>query len=342
MTAMTRLLAALALTLLLAACGRTEPAEPSETVASEPALTEHGVRMIPVETPFGTYEVWTRKVGDNPSIKVLLLHGGPGATSEYFEIFDDHFPAEGIEYYYYDQLGSARSDQPDNDSLWVTERFVEEVEQVRQALGLGADDFFLLGHSWGGILATEYALRYQEHLKGLIISNMMASCPAYDRYAEEVLGPALPPDVLEEIRALEAAEDFGNPRYNELLMAHYYPKHVLRRPVEEWPDAVNRAFANINPDIYVLMQGPSEFGISGRLENWDRSADLGMITVRTLVIGAEHDTMDPAYMEWMAGQLPRGRYLYCPEGSHMAMWDDEATYVPGVIAFLRDVDSGAF
>ncbi len=132
-----------------------------------------GVKLIPVETPKGTFRVWTKRVGNHPTRKVLLLHGGPGAIHEYFEACDSFFPAVGIEYYYYDQLGSFYSDQPDEPDLWETARFVEEVEQVRQALGLDRDNFFLLGHSWGGILALEYALKYQSHLKGLVISNMM-------------------------------------------------------------------------------------------------------------------------------------------------------------------------
>jgi proline iminopeptidase len=142
-----------------------------------------GVKMIPVETPRGTFRVWTKRVGNNPKVKVLLLHGGPGATHEYFEGFEGFLPAEGIEFIYYDQLGSAYSDQPRDESLWTTERFVDEVEQVRQALGLDRDNFYLLGHSWGGILATEYALAHQQHLKGLVISNMMMSIPDYNRYA---------------------------------------------------------------------------------------------------------------------------------------------------------------
>src|SRR5579872_1297154 len=100
-----------------------------------------GVKMIPVQTPKGTFHVWTKRVGNNPRIKVLLLHGGPGATHEYFEAFDSYFHAAGVEYYYYDQLGSAYSDQPDMPELWDLPRFVEEVEQVRQALGLDQNNF---------------------------------------------------------------------------------------------------------------------------------------------------------------------------------------------------------
>ena len=299
-----------------------------------------GVRLIPIDTPKGSFKVWTKRVGNSSSMRLLLLHGGPGATHEYFEAFDSYLPAAGIEYYYYDQLGSFYSDQPDDPDLWEIPRFVEEVEQVRRALGLDRDNFYLLGHSWGGILAMEYALRYQQHIKGLIISNMMASIPAYNDYAHNVLMPAMDQEALAEIQRYESEGDYENPRYMELLMQHHYVYHVLRMPLEDWPDPVNRAFAHINPKIYVPMQGPSELGASGKLERWNRTADLGRIEVPTLVIGAEHDTMDPKHMRWMANQIPRARYLHCPNGSHMAMYDDQETYCYGLIAFILDVDAG--
>ncbi len=293
-------------------------------------------RYLTIETPAGPYRVWTKKMGDNPNIKILLLHGGPGMTHEYWENCVDYFGEAGFEFYFYDQLGSHKSDQPDNPDLWVTERFVEEVEQVRRALGLDASNFFLMGHSWGGILAMEYALKYQDNLKGLIISNMMASSPDYDRYADEVLATRIPSDALAEIRKLEANEAYDDPRYMELLMEHHYPQHVLR--LEEWPDPVVRALENYNPQVYVLMQGPSEFGIGGRLAEWDRKADLPEIEVPTLTIGATYDTMDPKHMEWMAQEVQNGAYLHCPEGSHLAMWDDEVTYYQGVVDFVQRVD----
>jgi len=138
-----------------------------------------GARRIPIDTPAGRSWVWTKRVGNNAELKVLLLHGGPGSTHEYLEACDSYLPAAGIEYYYYDQLGSGFSDQPDDPSLWELHRFVDEVEQVHSALGLGPDNFVLYGHSWGGILAIEYALAHQEQLRALVISNMMASAPAY-------------------------------------------------------------------------------------------------------------------------------------------------------------------
>ena len=299
-----------------------------------------GVRLIPIVTPYGSFRVWTKRVGNSPTARILLLHGGPGVTHEYFEAFDSYFPAAGIEYYYYAQLGSAFSDQPDIDDLWDLPRFVDEVEQVRQALGLRRENFYLLGHSWGGVLAMEYALRHQEHLKGLIVSNMMSSVPAYNEYARTAIMPTMDPAALAEIQRIESEGTTDDPRYMELLIPHHYEQHVLRMPQAEWPDPVQRAFKRLNPKVYVPMQGPSELGASGKLVDWDRSAELGRIAVPTLVIGARHDTMDPAHMEWMSRQFKRGRYLHCPNGSHLAMYDDQPTYVAGVTGFIADVERG--
>jgi proline iminopeptidase len=303
-----------------------------------------GIKMIPIKTPAGEFKVWTKRVGNNPKIKVLLLHGGPGVTHELYECFDGYFPNESIEYIYYDQLGSYYSDQPTDKRLWTNDRFVEEVEQVRKALGLNQDNFYLLGQSWGGILAMEYAFKYQKNLKGLIISNMMASAPEYNKYAEEVLGPKLPKEVFEQIKTFEKNKDYKNPKYEELLFKYYYTEHILRKPITEWPEAVNRCFKHLNPNVYIYMQGPSEFGITGdaTLKNWDVKNKLKTISVPTLVIGSKYDTMDPKHMEWMSTEVQNGRFLYCPNGSHLSQYDDQKTYIPGVIKFLRDVDTNSF
>jgi proline iminopeptidase len=298
-----------------------------------------GARRIPIRTPSGAYAVWVKRIGNNPRLKVLLLHGGPGATHEYLEACDSFLPGAGIEYYYYDQLGSGFSDQPDDPSLWELDRFVDEVEQVRRALGLDRDNFVLYGQSWGGLLAIEYALTHQQHLRGLVVSNMMASVPAYNEYAESVLMPRMDAAALAEIKDLEAKGDLENPRYMQLLVEQHYVHHVLRMPVDEWPEPVGRGLSHINPAIYRPMQGPSELGISAdaKLAHWDRTRELPLIDVPALVIGAEHDTMDPAHLRMMAGRLPQGQYLHCPDGSHLSMYDDQQVYFAGLVAFLRSL-----
>jgi proline iminopeptidase len=165
---MIRLSLVLLATLLVAACNEKENTQ--ITVNSyfqyNDTLESAGIKMIPIQTPVGNFKVWTKRFGNNPKIKILLLHGGPAMTHEYMECFETFFQRQGFEFYEYDQLGSYYSDQPKDSSLYTTERFVEEVEQVRLAIGADPSNFYLLGNSWGGILAMEYALKYQQHLKG--------------------------------------------------------------------------------------------------------------------------------------------------------------------------------
>jgi proline iminopeptidase len=297
-----------------------------------------GVKIISIETPKGKFNIWTKSIGNNPKIKLLLLNGGPGATHEYFECFENFMLPEGFELIYYDQLGCGLSDNPKDTTMWDLARFVEEVEQVRKALNLNKDNFYLLGHSWGGILAMQYALKYQDNLKGLIISNMMSSCPAYGKYAQEVLAPQFDQKVLDTIRQIEAKGDFQNPKYMELLIPNFYAKHICR--INPWPEPVARSLGKTNQSLYVTMQGPSEFGIGGNLTNWDVSKELPKIKTPTLTIGGKHDTMDPEHMKWMSTQVQHGRNITCPNGSHMSMYDDQKNYFPGLIQFIKDVDGG--
>ena len=296
-----------------------------------------GVKMIPIKTPVGEFKVWTKRFGNNPKIKILLLHGGPAMTHEYMECFETFFQREEFEFYEYDQLGSYYSDQPTDSSLWTTDRFVEEVEQVRTAIHADSSNFYVLGNSWGGILAMQYALKYQQNLKGLIVANMMASVPDYGKYADEVLAKQMKPEVFAEIQALEAKGDYNNPRYMELLIPNFYNEHICR--LKEWPEALNRSMKHLNSSIYVMMQGPSEFGVSGRLTNWDVKNRLHEITVPTLMIGAKYDTMDPKAMEEQSKLVKNGRFLYCPNGSHLSMWDDQNVFMGGVIKFINDVNA---
>jgi len=302
--------------------------------AQDSGVQNGNIKLVSIRTPKRNFRVWTKRFGNNPAIKVLLLHGGPGGTHEYFECFENFLPKEGIEFIYYDQLDSYYSDQPNDSSLWTTEHFVEEVEQVRQALGLNKNNFYLLGHSWGGILAMEYALKYQENLKGLIISNMMASMPEYEKY-NGVLRSNMRKSLVDSLQAYEEKGLYKDSTYQAMVIKEYYNEHLCRvKP--EWPDPVTRVFKHLSEGIYVTMQGPSEFKTGGRLIKWDRSRDLRQLKVPTLTIGGEYDTMDPKYMEWMSKQVQHGSYVYCPEGSHFDMWDDQAHYFPGLIKFLKE------
>jgi proline iminopeptidase len=185
----------------------------------------------------------------------------------------------------------------------------------------------------------EYALAHQEHLKGLIISNMNASIPSYNEYARTVIMPGLDQAALAEIQNLEAEEDYANPRYEALMFEHHYTKHILRKPLEEWPADVMRGFKHLNYPLYLLMQGPSELGASGRLLNWDRRADMNRITVPTLVMAAEYDTMNPAELKWMSEQMPQGQYHVCPDAGHVAQYDAPECYFPALIEFIKDVNA---
>jgi proline iminopeptidase len=288
-----------------------------------------GIRMVPVVG--GKYKVWTKRIGSGP-IKVLLLHGGPGFSHEYLEAMESFLPEAGIEMYYYDQLGCNNSDHPDDTSLWTLPRYLNEVEEVRR--GLGLDNFVLYGHSWGGILAMEYALNYQQHLRGLVISNMTAGTQAYLKHTAAIK-LQLPSQKLAQLNALEAKQDYDSPEYEKIMMEDLYPKMICR--THPWPNSVDRAFAHANQTIYVQMQGKSEFLVTGNLKDWERWDRLHEIKVKALTIGARYDEMDPEDMKKMATLMPNASSVICPNGSHLCMWDDQAFYFRHLLDFLHSV-----
>lgn len=288
-------------------------------------------KVVPIS---GGFHVWTRRVGDSP-IKVLLLHGGPGCTHEYFEIFEQYLPPEGVEFYFYDQLGSYYSDQPDDPKLWDIDRFREEVEEVRRQLGI--DQFYILGSSWGGLLGIEYALKYGDALKGLIISNMTASIPSYVKHINE-LRERLPKNLVDTMKKYEAAGDYSAPAYEKLIDEHLNKKHICR--LNPWPDAVNRAFAHMNENVYNTMQGANEFVVTGTFKDWDRWDSIKNITNPTLLLVGRHDTMPVDDIEEMGRRIPNSRVGICEEGSHLSMWDDPEAYFDHLLTFIKDVEAG--
>ncbi len=152
----------------------------------------------------------------------MLLHGGPATGHEYMECFESFFPQQGFEFYEYDQLGAPYSNQPADSSLWTIDRYVDEVEQVRKAIGADSGNFYLLGNSWGGMLAMQYALKYQQNMKAMIVADMVASIPDYNKYAYSVLAKQMDRKVFEEIMDIEKRKDFDNSKYDSLLLPNFY------------------------------------------------------------------------------------------------------------------------
>jgi proline iminopeptidase len=309
----------------LAAAAQAEPPR-TEDALNPPGIRVAGIRMVPVVG--GKYKVWTKKIGSGP-VKVLLLHGGPGFPHDYLEAMESFLPEAGIEMYYYDQLGVGNSDVPDDPALWTLPRYLSEVEEVRR--GLGLDHFVLLGHSWGGILAIEYALNYQQHLRDLVISNMTAGMKRTNALKQQLLTPEL----LVKFKAMEAAKDYANTEYTRIVMENLYPQMICR--LNPWPEPLSRAFRLGNEKISNQMWGKSEFEVTGNLKDWERWDRLHEIKVRTLTIGARYDEMDPEDMKKMATLMPNATSAICPNGSHMSFWDDQDVYFRHLLSFLRTV-----
>jgi proline iminopeptidase len=289
-----------------------------------------GARTVPIS---GGHHVWVKHVpAPGSGIPVLTLHGGPGFPHFYFECFEDFLPAAGISYWYYDQLGCGFSDQPKDAALWTIERFTQEVEEVRHALGL--ERMVLLGHSWGGLLGIEYALRHPERLTGLVISNMCASEPRYSAYLQK-LRSELPAPKLRRLEELERSHAYDSPEYESIMWEDLYRRHICR--LDPWPEPVLRAVKYLSAPVYNAIQGPSEFEVTGSMKGWDRWNDLSKIRTPTLVIGGRFDEMNPSDMQAMGRLLPDSTTAMCERGSHLSMYDDQQAYFAAVVPFLQRV-----
>ncbi len=313
-----------ALAPLVAATSAEAAAPPND---DDGVVKTGGSRLVPIP---GGFNVYAKRVGRG-RLKVLLLHGGPGFSHDYLECFEDFLPQAGIEFYYYDQLGCGNSDHPTDSKLWTLERYVDEVEAVRK--GLGLENFVLYGHSWGGVLGYEYALKYGQNLRGLVISNMTAGITAYNEHAR-TFRSELSPEDLATLDRYEAAGKYDAPEYQAIVMK-LYQKHICRLP--EWPEPVTRVFNKANFAIYNEMQGPNEFVIVGNFKNWERWADLPRIKTPTLVMGARYDEMDPEQMRRVSELIPSARLFISDKGSHLCMYDDQAAYFGALVPFLKSL-----
>lgn len=261
---------------------------------------------------------------------LVLLHGGPGGGSLYLKPLE-RLAGPDRRVVLYDQLGCGASDQPDDPSLWRADRFVDELEALRAHLGL--DEFDLYGHSWGGMLATDYALAYQPHLRSLVLASTIADAALLRREMARLL-EAFPEEIRETLRRHEEAGTTDSPEYQEAIMA-VYRVHLCR--CDPWPPEVVQTFEDFAMDVYVPMWGPSEFAFDGNLADWDRVDRLHEINVPALITVGRHDELTPACSEQIHARMPNSQLAVFADGSHMTFWEETDRYLEVVDAFLRSV-----
>lgn len=279
------------------------------------------------------YELWYREVGsDEGRPPLLLLHGGPGAGSDYLETLEGLGSERRV--VFYDQLGCGRSDHPGHSDWWTVEYFVAEMDEVRAALGLGR--CHLLGQSWGGWLALDYLARGAEGIAGLVLASTSASIAEFRRETAR-LKAALPDGLGDTLERYEVTGEYDHPDYEHAVHA-FYERHVCRLP--EWPDCLMRTVRNLeNTDVYAVMNGPNEFVVNGRLADWDRSEDLAHIAVPTLVTAGRYDELGPACAATLHRGIPGARLALFERSAHTAHLEEPALYLETVAAFLRTCDA---
>jgi len=283
--------------------------------------------------PYAGGETWYRIVGDEEApgkLPLLCLHGGPGALHDYLEPLGD-LAATSRRVVFYDQIGCGRSWTQDKPvDFWTVELFVAEVQAVRDALGL--DRVHLFGSSWGGMLAMEYALTRPAGLASLVLSSSPPSIPVWETETGR-LRRELPADV----QAVLDRDEFETPEYEEAMM-EFYKRHVCR--VWPFPAFVERSFAGIaeHPDVYMTMQGPNEFVITGTLRTWDITDRLGEIDVPTLITTGAYDELTPVQAAALHAGIARSELVTFENASHMQFVEEPERYRELVAGFLDRVE----
>ena len=273
-------------------------------------------------------QVWWRREGDGDALPILLLHGGPGAASYYLEPFAERL-AEHRPVIIFDQLGCGRSDQPDDPKLWTLDRACQELDDVRAALGL--EHCHLLGQSWGGWLAIEYLCRGTEGIERVVLASTSASMRQFGEESLRLIH-ALPPAICDTILELSELRLYDDPAFVAASM-EFYARHVCR--LDPWPEAMVLTADELDGNqVYLTMNGPNEFTLVGTLKDWDRQADLGRITQRTLITCGRYDEITPACSATILDGIPDGQMVVFEESAHCAHLEERELYTATVEEFL--------
>jgi len=275
-------------------------------------------------------KVWYQIVGAGSATPLLLLHGGPGAPSNYLR------PLERIAVdrpvIFFDQLGAGRSPAPADKSLWNMGRFVRELAQVRAALGL--KEVHILGHSWGSMLAMDYMLTEPEGVKSLTLASPALNVDRWIEDAKELL-KTLPADTQAVIERHELDGTTDAPEYQDAVMAYY--KLYLSR-TDPWPADLLSTFEGFNADLYGYMWGPSEFTATGTLQHYNREADLPKLRVPVLFTAGRFDEATPRTVQHFQSLVPGAKIEIFENSAHITMLDEPETYAEAIRAFLNSVD----
>lgn len=277
--------------------------------------------------------VW-RRFGDGPKTPLLVVHGGPGAPSDYLE----PLAALGNErsVYFWDQLGCGRSDRPTDPALWAIPRFVEEMRAVRS--GLGLDRVHILGQSWGTCLTVDYLLSKGEGgVASVVLAGPVMSANRYVADVQPMLAE-LSPEQQAVIAAAEASGNFGTPEY-EAATQDFYARHIARHPSAEMQVLWDRTFAGLGQESYVAMNGPSEFSILGSLRGYEREAELSRLSTPILYLSGEYDTCTPAAARQYASHTRNAEVAVIAGSGHVTTIDEPEATNAAVRRFIQAHDS---
>ncbi len=259
---------------------------------------------------------------------LLCIHGGPGLSHHYLLTLAVLAASRPV--IFYDQLDSGNSDRPNDPALWRVERFVDEVEALRAHLNLGVLD--ILGSSWGGTIAAEYAMRQPPGLRRMVLASpvinthrWIADCTAYRRQ--------LPKDLQDVLDRHEADDTVLSDAYQEAVMV-FYRRHLCR--AEPWPWEIEQAFELFNYDLYRTMWGPAEFTSTGVLKDYDGDSRLSRIAVPTLYTCGEFDEATPGACRDFAAMTPEARVDVAEGCSHTAHLENPKAYLAVVEGFLDE------
>jgi proline iminopeptidase len=258
---------------------------------------------------------------------LLCLHGGPGGT-HYSLLPLGKLGDDKIKVVLYDQLGCCNSEKPKDIGIFTIKHYVEEVEGIRQALNLGKIN--LMGHSWGGMLALEYALKYQQNLKKLILTGSLASVPEYCTETAR-LKTLLPTDVQETLDKYETLWAFWHPDYQKAV--DVWNRNFLCR-LPQLPEDLTRSRNHLSAPVYYTMWGPNEFTALGKLRDWDITARLSEIDVPTLVACGRYDEVTPQIAERIHDRIRGSKLVILENSAHAVMWEEEQKYLTAVREFV--------